>query len=381
MKSFFKLLEKTAGPIGLLTATAGAILDFLAPLGNYIYVLAATLLLLTILSAVCSKSNPVLQKVKNSTSFVPDFIKNELVELWQPDGVAFWKKGLFQVLTFLTALSLGAGVYAKDNPKGFLATKIDSIAGLQTSLGLIDTKLDDISAKQDKIIEVIENTDKKIDLVKKETSDDPKKELANLGINWSEQSFVYALKQGDLTTIELFLRGGMDPANKSVEYGNSYVTLVSLWKLTKTIEILTLFEKYGLDINQKFLVYTFSTKTWDTKLVSRSLITVAIEHDNLLLIEYLVKERNFDIAKTYDDEGNLYSFAANSQLVEVGTFSLLNSLLMDKDLKVSVADEISEHMFNVETCITELKNNCMASHNSQLSDLKEKLLIIEGKNL
>lgn len=37
MKSFFKLLEKTAGPIGLLTATAGAILDFLTPLGNYIY--------------------------------------------------------------------------------------------------------------------------------------------------------------------------------------------------------------------------------------------------------------------------------------------------------------------------------------------------------
>ena len=31
MKSFFKLLEKTAGPIGLLTVTAGAILDFLTP--------------------------------------------------------------------------------------------------------------------------------------------------------------------------------------------------------------------------------------------------------------------------------------------------------------------------------------------------------------
>ena len=73
--------------------------------------------------------------------------------MWQPDGVSFWKKGLFQVLTFLTALSFGAGVYAKENPKGFIASKIDSIASLQASLGLIDSKLGEISAKQDKIIE------------------------------------------------------------------------------------------------------------------------------------------------------------------------------------------------------------------------------------
>lgn len=209
MKSFFKLLEKTAGPIGLLTATAGAILDFLTPLGNYIYVLAAILLLLTVLSAICSKSNPMLQKVKNSTTFAPDFIKNELVELWQPDGVAFWKKGLFQVLTFLTALCLCAGVYAKDNPNGFLATKIDSIASLQTNLGLIDSKLGNISAKQDKIIEVIEKTDKKIDLVKKETSDNPRKELANLGVEWSYEQFRQSVISNDKQLVLLFIQGGM----------------------------------------------------------------------------------------------------------------------------------------------------------------------------
>ena len=208
MKSFFKLLEKTAGPIGLLTATAGAILDFLTPLGNYIYVLAAILLLLTVLSAICSKSNPILQKVKNSTAFAPDFIKNELVELWQPDGVAFWKKGLFQVLTFLTTLSLGAGVYAKDNPNGFLATKIDSVANLQTSLGLIDSKISDISAKQDKIIEGVEIANNKLDLVKKETSENPRKELANLGITWDDESFTDAMIKKDGKEVALFLNAG-----------------------------------------------------------------------------------------------------------------------------------------------------------------------------
>lgn len=218
MKSFFKLLEKTAGPIGLLTATAGAILDFLTPLGNYIYLLAAILLVLTVLTAICSKSNPILQKVKKSTSFAPDFIKNELVELWQPDGVAFWKKGLFQVLTFLTALSLGAGVYAKDNPNGFLATKIDSVASLQTNLGLIDSKLGNISAKQDKIIEVIEKTDKKIDLVKKETSDNPRKELANLGVSWDEDSFMQSIMQNDKNVFDLFIAGGFKLEDKEDPY-------------------------------------------------------------------------------------------------------------------------------------------------------------------
>jgi hypothetical protein len=380
MKSFFKLLEKTAGPIGLLTATAGAILDFLAPLGNYIYLLAAILLVLTVLSAICSKSNPILQKVKNSTAFAPDFIKKELVELWQPDGVAFWKKGLFQVLTFLTALSLGAGVYAKDNPKGFLATKIDSVASLQTSLGLIDSKLGDISAKQDKIIEVIESTDKKIDLVKKESSDNPRKELANLGIDWSEESFVSALKQGDLATIELFLKGGMNPTNKSINYGgNSYIALITSWKVPKIIETITLFEKYGLDINQKFPYETLAG-LMEFKQVSYSLLTIAIESDNLPLIEYLVKVKKFDIKKTYDEAGNLYSLAANSAVVDVETFKLLTTLLSDKDMKANLVDELSEHMFNVETCITELKNDCIYSHNSELARLKQKLFILEGKS-
>jgi hypothetical protein len=380
MKSFFKLLEKTAGPIGLLTATAGAILDFLAPLGNYIYLLAAILLVLTVLSAICSKSNPILQKVKNSTAFAPDFIKKELVELWQPDGVAFWKKGLFQVLTFLTALSLGAGVYAKDNPKGFLATKIDSVASLQTSLGLIDSKLGDISAKQDKIIEVIESTDKKIDLVKKESSDNPRKELANLGIDWSEESFVSALKQGDLATIELFLKGGMNPTNKSINYGgNSYIALITSWKVPKIIETITLFEKYGLDINQKFPYETLAG-LMEFKQVSYSLLTIAIESDNLPLIEYLVKVKKFDIKKTYDEAGNLYSLAANSAVVDVETFKLLTTLLSDKDMKANLVDELSEHMFNVETCITELKNDCIYSHNSELARLKQKSFILEGKS-
>lgn len=90
-----------------------------------------------------------------------------------------------------------------------------------------------------------------------------------------------------------------------------------------------------------------------------------------------MKVKKFDIKKTYDDAGNLYSLAANSAIVDVETFKLLTTLLSDKELKANVADEITEHMFNIETCIAELKHNCIVSR--ELPDLKEKLLILEGK--
>ena len=132
-----KFLEKTWGPISILSTTAWAILDFLRPLGNYIYILAAVLLVLTILSVLCSKNNALLQEIKNLTTFAPDFIKNELVELWQPDGVVFWKKGLFQVLAFLTTLSIAAAAYGEDNKQGLLSTNFETVASLQSSLGVI----------------------------------------------------------------------------------------------------------------------------------------------------------------------------------------------------------------------------------------------------
>lgn len=52
---------------------------------------------------------------------------------------------------------------------------------------------------------------KKIENVKKETSDDPKKELANRGIPWKVESLEEAVRRGDVEAIKLFKDGGMDP--------------------------------------------------------------------------------------------------------------------------------------------------------------------------
>ncbi len=304
MKAIFKLLEKTAGPIGLLVGTIGAILDFLTPLGSYVYGLIAVLLGLTILSALCSRNNLLVEKIKSFTSFAPDYIKSELVELWQPDSAVFWKKGLFQVLLFLTALSVCAAVYAQNNPKGFLATKIETVADLQSSLGLINSKLDDISVKQDKLIEGVDIVNKKLDLVKKETSNDPRKELSNLGVAWDSESFWDALIRNDLKVASLFIDGGFHVTSDDYYEGkllnyihkNGNPELLELLLLRGTIDKNLIKSKYS----------SYSVKQYND-LISKKLIEVNNKngeiHRNLLKTTPVNEMADIGLPPHFDDMG------------------------------------------------------------------------------
>lgn len=58
---------------------------------------------------------------------------------------------------------------------------------------------------KDKVSDVQE----KISKVKQETSQDPRKELANLGVQWDRGTMEQAIKHGDLRTVKLFNEGGM----------------------------------------------------------------------------------------------------------------------------------------------------------------------------
>lgn len=49
----------------------------------------------------------------------------------------------------------------------------------------------------------------KLGKVKQETSQDPRKELANLGVQWDRGTMEQAIKHGDLRTVKLFNEGGM----------------------------------------------------------------------------------------------------------------------------------------------------------------------------
>ena len=59
------------------------------------------------------------------------------------------------------------------------------------------------------IKEQVSDVQEKLGKVKQETSVDPRKELANLGVQWDREVMQQAIKRGDLRTVKLFNEGGM----------------------------------------------------------------------------------------------------------------------------------------------------------------------------
>jgi hypothetical protein len=91
----------------------------------------------------------------------------------------------------LLVLKFAQIVVPNANETGVLAAKIDAIAKLQNT----------IAASLGRIEIAIENT-------KQETSTDPRKELANMGLSWTVDNFSNSLLSGDERATKLFLAGG-----------------------------------------------------------------------------------------------------------------------------------------------------------------------------
>jgi hypothetical protein len=92
---------------------------------------------------------------------------------------------------------------------GVLASKIPAAAEVQKVLLGIDKHLASIETNTKKTVDKIEELQTS---VKKETSLDPRKELANLGVMWSQESIDQAERTQDVRSIELLLAGGMRPS-------------------------------------------------------------------------------------------------------------------------------------------------------------------------
>ena len=125
--------------------------------------------------------------------------------------------------------SIGEGVVSTGGDVSWLRCNAKWITGgvavlamiAFTSVGLIentrqttfDVKKDttDIKSDTSEIKTGIRIFDSKLENVKQEISSDPRKELANRGVQWNERELEAALVRGDMATTELFVRGGMDP--------------------------------------------------------------------------------------------------------------------------------------------------------------------------
>lgn len=91
---------------------------------------------------------------------------------------------------------------------GIIASNSDSVTQFQSALL---AQNETIIEKQEVLIEKVANT-------KQETSSDPRKELFNIGVDFSAASLQKALREGDARVLELFVQSGIphDMASKAL---------------------------------------------------------------------------------------------------------------------------------------------------------------------
>lgn len=192
-----------------------------------------------------------------------------------------WNETLSVSLTFsFLVLCLSSGLYfwQKNQPheslnKSVIASNVPILEKLQKDLGIIATNTR-MSAKS------LASIDEKIDSLKKETSHDPRKELANMGLKWDEKEFLYSIQRGDLDIVELYLKGGM---SVDVEHYAILPVRLSLNK-SNVKDMYSLLRSYNFDINKAYSTEMISGIKTITPLAA------AIMYDNYELIALLVDD-------------------------------------------------------------------------------------------
>lgn len=195
-------LASTGGFPAMIVAFAG---DVLGPKGGWIAVgLIGVVAIVIAVYLLFSLSNP------SATSHTPWWYKltngdKELNWIWSSQP-AFFTHGVHVVALFGILCLFSAGkTYAALGSGGYIGKNIDAVAAAQKQLGISQA----ILIEQKKTNEQLSSINTKADNFKKESSDDPRKELSNRGVAWENFRLTRAIASADLPTMELFLKGGM----------------------------------------------------------------------------------------------------------------------------------------------------------------------------
>jgi hypothetical protein len=252
-----------------LSTLGGVISDFFYPLAPYGFWMFLFLLLIVFLSVILRFISPVNYYLSKNCN-------------------GYWYMPIFTALVISALLILGCYFFSKSTDKngekgnGFLSSNITEINQLQSSMLNIEKSLNLIADNTSRTAITSEKISVKIDTVKKETSDNPRKELSNLGIVWGHDGFYEALQRNDNYVVSLFIDGGM----KFVPYDNYNFTLAGLISTNnnsyKQIKILV--DSNSIDLGQltkKYSRYSF--------------------YDLSKTLEVRLKNKNIDFSNTFEN--------------------------------------------------------------------------------
>ena len=159
---------------------------------------------------------------------------------------------VFDVMLVSLALLLTSGLLslAQMTSDTVGGTNDPVVALLMPKLVGIDKSLTDI---QDNTKDTAANTQKianSVGRLKRETSENPRKELANMGLSWTGKHFFEIVKANDIDSTKLYLDGGF---NFRTAVDENYFNIANIFaKHPPTGKMLDLFITHGLNVDDKF---------------------------------------------------------------------------------------------------------------------------------
>ena len=200
-----------------MSVTVAVVLDFLAPQAPYLawvsYVLAALVLLAMVLE---------VRALRQGTADKAWY--GRLLARLRPPPGPLWKSPAWQVIGIIAviALALGQSSKAKADSGGLIASAAPNLRNVQVlllglqedtrrirdTLNSVDVKVDDIHASVQESNQKISALDAHVGLLKKEVSDDPRKELVARGYTVDADGLIAAIRQKDGIAIGSFNASG-----------------------------------------------------------------------------------------------------------------------------------------------------------------------------
>jgi hypothetical protein len=174
-------------------------------------------------------------------------------------------------------------------PVSVIRTLVPQLNSLRSDVAVVHTEVAAVHNEVQSVAKVLETT-------KKETSDDPRKELANLGVAWTADNFLEAVKTGDMRTLRLFVAGGMSPV-QAVSQGRPLPVMLAL-NTSDPAEVVEALVAGGLDLNH---VYEVAGGIGPVK---TTLLGRAIEKGNVDLVRALLKY-HIDVNATLQTFGTM----------------------------------------------------------------------------
>ena len=217
-----------------VTALVGLVSDVLvplAPLTKYLAIGAGVALVVCLVPASVPPRVDQIGRRRigglwNVARILPDKVGPHVHNVGRRILGNYWRWPAVEFLAVSMAVLIAANLLTSSAPPGGLAgAAIPGVRSFQESMGVVaahvTTIKNDTGAIREDTGAIKEDTGQiKEDLgeirdnlgePEQETSVDPRKELANLGVAWTTTAFVEAMKSNDLRTVELFLAGGMSP--------------------------------------------------------------------------------------------------------------------------------------------------------------------------